>query len=121
MAGINLDEFELNENRKRVYIAGPYTHGDWGENQRNVIEAAQKVMNHGHVPFIPHTMTGLWSVMYSNNWIAFDLHWLKTCDAIVRLPGESEGADIEVAFAKQEGIKVYDSVERFIWGVDDIE
>jgi hypothetical protein len=39
-----------------------------------------------------------------------DFEWLKCCDAVLRLPGESTGADREVALAKELGIPVYYSI-----------
>jgi len=105
----------------RVYIAGPYTHGDWGTNQKNVIVAAQVVKDHGHIPFIPHTMTGLWSIMYDNDWLEFDLAWLEVCDAMVKLEGKSTGADLEEDFADLNDIEVYKGVQEFVENVDPVK
>lgn len=105
--------YGIRDEQERVYIAGPYTHGKWGRNQRNVIEAAQEVLEAGHIPFIPHTMTGIWSIMYDNEWIKFDLKWMEACDCVIRLPGESDGADTEVEFASEMGMEVFHSVENF--------
>ena len=117
----SMSEADLNENRKRVYIAGPYTHGDWGLNQRRAIQAAQEVLDRGHIPFIPHTMTATWSIVCGNNWIDFDLYWVEVCDALIRLPGKSNGSDTEVEFAKDNDIDVYMSVEEFVEEVDSLE
>jgi hypothetical protein len=38
--------------------------------------------------------------------------WQTKCDALLRLPGESIGADIEVAFARQIGQPVFYSVSE---------
>lgn len=101
----------------RVYIAGPYTHGSWGENVRNAIEAAEAVWESGHVPFIPHTMTSLWSLLVDrtgHEWLEYDIEWLKKCDALIRISGYSEGSDTEVEFCENHGIPVYYSVEEFL-------
>jgi hypothetical protein len=37
---------------------------------------------------------------------------LQHCDAVLRLPGESRGADQDVAIARQLGIAVYWSLEE---------
>ena len=37
---------------------------------------------------------------------------LQHCDAVLRLPGESTGADQDVAIAEQRGIPVYHRVEE---------
>jgi len=39
-----------------------------------------------------------------------DLPWLGAADAVLRLPGESLGAEIEVAEARQLGIPVFTTV-----------
>jgi ABC-type sugar transport system substrate-binding protein len=36
---------------------------------------------------------------------------LQHCDAVLRLPGESTGADQDVAIARERGIPVYERVE----------
>ena len=36
---------------------------------------------------------------------------LQHCDAVLRLPGESTGADQDVAIARERGLPVYDRVE----------
>ncbi len=35
-----------------------------------------------------------------------DFAWLESCDVVLRLDGESSGADREVEHAKNKGIKV---------------
>jgi hypothetical protein len=102
-----------------VYIAGPYTKGVWEYNLRNVIEAAEQVYNAGHVPFIPHTMTTLWALLYPKQkdaWLEIDLRVLEECDSLIRLDGDSEGAEVEVDFAQEHGITVYESIDEFLSG-----
>ena len=38
----------------RVYIAGPISQGDLGENLRNAVRAANAVLHAGHHPYLPH-------------------------------------------------------------------
>jgi hypothetical protein len=86
----------------RVYVAGPYSKGDVVLNVRNAIAAADTLLAAGHTPFIPH-LTHLWHLVSPKTyeeWLAIDLDWLKCCDALVRLPGESSGADREVVYAR---------------------
>ena len=45
-----------------------------------------------------------------NYWYAKDIRWLLECNAILRLPGESKGADAEVEIARQRGMPVFYSV-----------
>lgn len=90
----------------RIYIAGPYTKPDPCENTNRTIQAAEEVVKLGHIPWIPH-LNLLWHIVVPHPpefWYAYDLEWLETCDALLRLPGESPGADREVAFADEHGI-----------------
>lgn len=41
------------------------------------------------------------------DWIAHDLPLIAVCDALYRLPGESAGADAEVAHADQCQVRVF--------------
>ena len=43
-------------------------------------------------------------------WLAYDMEWLKVCDCVLRLDGESPGADKEDELAKKLGIPVYYSI-----------
>ena len=51
--------------------------------------------------------------MVYERWLEYDMEWLTACDALVRLPGESKGADREVARAKELGIEVY-TLDEFL-------
>lgn len=98
----------------RVYIAAPYTHPDPIVNTRNAILAGEEVSNRGHIPYIPH-LNLLWHMVAPHEpsfWYAYDLCWLPLCDALLRLPGASEGADREVEQAKALGMPVYYSIEE---------
>lgn len=97
----------------RVYIAGPYTKGDVAVNVRNAILVAERIVDAGHVPYVPH-LTHFWHLVKPhaiNFWYEYDLSWLAVCDCLIRLPGESTRADNEVAEAKKLGISVYYSYE----------
>jgi len=112
-----------NEDGLLVYIAGPYQKGSWGGNINRAVEAAEAVYNHGHYPFIPHTMTGLWSVLHQKEkqqWLDFYKRWLKQCDCMIRLDGYSEGSDFEESVAKDNGIPVFYSIGQFIDQFEDI-
>lgn len=101
----------------RVYIAAPYSRGIPDEIMARVIDAAERLVNYDYVPFIPHTMTFLWAVRHQHQvqfWYDFDLQWLSTCDALLRLPGESRGADAEVVYAERLGIEVFGSIEELV-------
>lgn len=96
----------------RIYIAGPYTKGDVAENVRAAVFAADYVARFGHTPFIPH-LTHFWHMLIPHPygfWMDQDEQWLLVCDAVVRLEGESAGADREVAKAIELGLPIYHSV-----------
>jgi len=101
---------------KKVYIAGPYTKGDVVLNVRAAITMAEGVAAHGHIPYVPHT-TMLWHMIMPHTpefWYQYDKEWLAHCDALIRIPGESVGADAEVEKAEELGIQVYYSLGDFI-------
>lgn len=100
---------------KRVYIAGPYTHGDVAMNVRGALEAADELLRRGHAPYVPH-LTHFWHLLFPGpyeQWMRLDLAWLFVCDALVRLPGDSPGADRESAEASRLGIPIYPSIRAF--------
>ena len=104
---------------KRVYIAGQISLGDTILNVRNAILAADRVLNAGYAPYLPH-LNILWHMVSPHeleDWLGLDITWLAQCDALILLPGESKGADIEVSWAKENGIPVYHGVEEFIEAV----
>jgi len=96
----------------KVYIAGAYSKGDVAQNVRQAISAANELAELGLVPFIPH-LAHFWHLLWPhkiNFWYTYDLEWLRACDILLRLPGESVGADEEVTLARQLGMTVYSSV-----------
>jgi hypothetical protein len=93
----------------KIYVSGPYTKGDPCENTHRAIIAGNAIFDAGHVPFVPH-VSHFWHTVTPRpyeDWMKLDLAFLSACDAIVRLPGESSGADREVAEALRLGIPVY--------------
>lgn len=92
-----------------IYIAGPYSKGDCVTNTADVIRMADCLALHGHVPFVPH-LTLFWHFLSPHDiefWYQYDLAWLDKCDCLLRLPGESAGADDEVSVAIKRGKRVY--------------
>ena len=109
-----------------VLIAGPYRSGTGDDPQKlaanlaRLEAAAWPVFAAGHVPMI-----GEWVALpvlrSAGATLADDLseqvmyptaqRLLAHCDAVLRLPGESTGADQDVAIARQRGIPVYFRVE----------
>jgi hypothetical protein len=101
---------------KRIYIASPYTIGDQAENVKAQMDAAHRLMEAGFAPFWPlhsHFLHMVHPKPYAV-WLDWDLTWLKCCDALLRLPGESAGADNEVGYAEDCNIPVFYSIEELI-------
>lgn len=101
-----------------VYIAGPYSQGHKKMNVFNAMACGEKVIQKGGLPLIPH-LSHFWDEKFPkpiNWWYSYDKELLKKCDYLVRLHGESKGADDEVELALVLGIKVYTSSE--VWDAD---
>jgi hypothetical protein len=109
-----------------ILIAGPYRSGTGDDpelmarNLERLEEAAWPVFRAGHVPMIGEwvalpvlrsagqpSVTGPLGeqVMYPTA-----QRLLAHCDAVLRLPGESTGADQDVAIARERGLPVYREV-----------
>lgn len=93
---------------KRVYVAGPYTKGDVAVNVKNGIQAGNRIIAAGHAPFVPHLshFQHMESPQPYETWMAIDFAWVEACDVLWRIPGDSAGADREVAHAIKLGIPV---------------
>jgi hypothetical protein len=94
---------------KKIYIAGPYTKGDVVVNVREAVIMGNNLRALGFTPFIPH-LTHFWHMIQPHEidyWYKYDMEWLEACDAVFRLPGESNGASKEVARADELGIPVF--------------
>lgn len=91
-----------------IYIASPYTTGDVAANVASQIDAAHRIMDMGHAPIAPllsHYLH-IYRQRPYEDWINADLEIVKKCDALIRLPGESNGADNEVSMAEGLGVPV---------------
>lgn len=94
---------------KFIYVASPYTKGDVAVNVRNNLDAADKLAKAGFIPFAP-LLTHFWHLLFPHPyefWCDQDNAWVAKCDCLVRLPGDSSGADKEVALAESLGIPVF--------------
>jgi len=95
-----------------VYIASPYTKGDVAVNVRNAIIMADKLREYNYLPFCP-LWTHFWHFLIPHPykyWTEMDLEWLHICDCILRLPGDSFGADKEVEYMLRLGKPVFYSL-----------
>jgi len=99
--------------RPRIYVAGPLTSsGNVNENLDAAIRAARRLIAEGFAPFCPHLTfyldpAGEYPLSL---WMQIELPWLAAADAVLRLPGESDGADQEVGRADELGIPVFGTI-----------
>ena len=102
-----------------VYVAGPYSKPDPEDNVIAAIDVTNKLIDLGFTPYCPHLTHYINQRVYRpyEYWLAFDMHWLRLCDAVLRIPGESHGSDLEVAEAKARNIPVFYSIEELERGV----
>jgi hypothetical protein len=97
-----------------VYISAPYSKGDIVLNVRQVCLVANDLIKMGHIPYVPH-LTMLWHLVSPKpyeDWIKLDVALLSRFDCVLRLAGDSKGADTEVEEALKLGIPVYYSLEE---------
>ena len=96
--------------RTKVYIAGPLSRGDRITNLAQGLQAYRTLMLHGFAPFCPHfscLMPWFMDSVTHRDWLDADLPWVAASDAILRLPGDSVGADEEVEHARSLGLPIF--------------
>jgi hypothetical protein len=111
-----------------ILIAGPYRSGTGDDpelmarNLERLEQAAWPIFRAGHIPMI-----GEWVALPVLNSaggfgpldpLAAEVMYptaerlLERCDGVLRLPGESKGADQDVAIARRRGIPVYERLQE---------
>ena len=110
-----------------ILIAGPYRSGTGDDpaklaaNLARLEEAAWPLFRAGHVPMIGEWValpvlrgagaTGLGDPVAAQVMYPTAQRLLAHCDAVLRLPGDSTGADADVAIARERGLPVYYRIE----------
>ncbi|MDK1375648.1 MULTISPECIES: DUF4406 domain-containing protein [unclassified Sinorhizobium] len=110
-----------------ILIAGPYRSGTgddpakMAENLRRLEEPSYALFKAGHVPMIGEWVAlPVWHAaggarvgddLYEEIFHPVAGRLLALCDAVLRLPGESKGADNDVRIARERGIPVYYRLE----------
>ena len=98
----------------KIFVSGPYD-GDVDINVGLAVVAGEKLARMGFIPFIPHAMGFVWHEFFPHDrefWLALDKEWLRSCDAVFRIPGKSPGADEECELARTLGIPVFYEFEK---------
>lgn len=110
-----------------VYVACPYqgtaTH-DYHSyftihaNIARAHEASLALARLGYIFFCPHTHSAhnemIAPDLPASYWYELDLYFLRTCHAMLVLPGASKGVDREIASAVAWGIPVYTSFDVLV-------
>jgi hypothetical protein len=109
---------------KKVYIAGPYGRRSKASidqitlNLNRAINMARLLIGRGYAPLVPHLYhfihIGWSSTPDEDAWWEVCAAWIGSCDALLRLKGESVGADREVQKAIVMGVPVFYSVEGLL-------
>ncbi len=110
-----------------ILIAGPYRSGTnddpvlMEKNLQRLEAVAVTLFRKGHIPMIGEWVAlPLMRVAGSRkagdeiyNEFAYPVaeRLLSKCDAVLRLPGESKGADQDVKIAKERGLPVYHNID----------
>lgn len=126
--------------RHRIYIAGPISKGDLLQNVKQADEAMRALMLAGFAPFNPMLSVyaggatrpeqwvtrgerPVWAIadrksslpdVAHADWLGMDLEWVAVSHAVLRLPGESTGADLETAHAERHGIPVFHDLAALV-------
>ena len=106
-----------------ILIAGPYRSGTGDDpellqaNLHRLEEAAWPIFEAGHLPMIGEWVAlpvlrsagadGVTDPLADRVMYPTAQRLLRHCDAVLRLPGESTGADRDVAIANELGLPVY--------------
>jgi len=115
-----------------ILIAGPYRSGTnddphlMAQNLKKLEEMALPIFRAGHIPVI-----GEWFALplleqagskhpgdaaYEEILYPVAQRLLTKCDAVLRIPGASKGADEDVRIAQERGLKVYYRLEDVVRG-----
>lgn len=110
-----------------ILIAGPYRSGTGDDpakmaaNLKQLEEPSYALFKAGHVPMIGEWVAlPVWHAaggarigddLYEEIFHPVAGRLLALCDAVLRLPGDSKGADNDVRIARERGIPVYYRLE----------
>lgn len=108
----------------KIYVAGPYTPSNSNlhdaaraahQNTMEAIRAGIKLIEKGHIPFIPHLTHFMHLEMQkplpASFYYEYDMVWLRDCNALLYL-GYSKGAKRELDWAIRNGLRIFRSVHE---------
>lgn len=110
-----------------ILIAGPYRSGTGDDpakmaaNLRRLEEVSWPLFRAGHIPVIGEWVAlPIWRAaggkvlgdsLYDEIFYPTAHRVLQLCEAVLRLPGDSKGADNDVRLARERGLPVYFKLE----------
>lgn len=106
--------------RMRVYISGPISSGGYDAlygNLKNGIVLWRELVRLGFAPYCPHMNDLGYIVTEPVTWedaLEVDEEWVDASEVMLRMPGESRGAEREEQFCYDKGIPVVFSVEELL-------
>lgn len=106
-----------------IMISGPYTHGSgdpqvWNKNLAYLNHVALAVCRKGYMPVIgvnhvlPLIDAAGGQAHYQEMMMPLCVELAQRCDAVLRVGGESKGADMEVAVFKEKQLPVYHHIDE---------
>jgi len=103
--------------RKVIYISGPMAIGDKADTIRMAWQASETLRDAGFSTIVPQD-NFFCSIMARrrshDEWLEIDEPLVLRSDALLRLPGKSDGADKEVRWAFANHIPVFHTVGEVI-------
>jgi hypothetical protein len=102
----------------KVFVSGPYTLGNVEDNITRMIDASNELIDNGFNPLPLNVAYHPIETKYPRkryvDWIDITYEWVEKCDCLLRLTGESKGADGEVKIAEELKIPVFYSTIELI-------
>lgn len=102
--------------RRIIYVAGPMMLGSMAHNIAQAMAAGAKLIEAGFTPILPQ-LSFFMSIQYEQTWetwLDVDKPLVLKSSAVLRLPGESRGADLEVKWADEAGIPVFYDIAELV-------
>jgi hypothetical protein len=102
--------------RPIVYIAGPMTLGDSFGHVGHACRVWIQLWRAGFFPIAPQwsAVQAMVSPLTLEEWMEYDLPLVRASAAVLRIPGESRGADIECQEARHHRIPIYHTIDSLI-------
>lgn len=102
---------------RRIYISGPIRVGDRNWNLYQSLMAHERLLREGFAVYnpMPSMQLPFNDAKFGGEILLLqDFCWIDVCDALLRLPGESIGGDLEVKHAEKVRVPVYYDLEALI-------